>query len=98
METMVLKNGRLLDLDTGESFTADLIIADGKVKQVGRGLSAEGIQVRDLSGKLVIPGLIDMHIHLREPGFEEKETIATGTRQLPGADLSAWPVCPIPSR
>lgn len=80
METMVLKNGRLLDLDTGESFTADLIIADGKVKQVGRGLSAEGIQVRDLSGKLVIPGLIDMHIHLREPGFEEKETIATGTR------------------
>ncbi len=48
--------------------------------RIGRELPGEADQVLDLAGKLLIPGLIDLHIHLREPGFEEKETIATGTR------------------
>ncbi|EGK13223.1 dihydroorotase [Desmospora sp. 8437] len=80
MKTLLLKNGQLLDFDTGDMYTADVRIRDGKVDRIGRDLPGEADQVLDLAGKLVIPGLIDLHIHLREPGFEEKETIATGTR------------------
>ncbi|PTX51933.1 dihydroorotase [Melghirimyces profundicolus] len=78
--TLLLKNGRILDGSRGEPIPADILIRDGKVERIGRDLSTEGAETRELGGRLAIPGLIDMHIHLREPGFEEKETIATGTR------------------
>lgn len=77
---LLLKNGRMLDTHTGEIFPADLIIQDGRVERIGKDLPVKGMETMDLAGKLMIPGLIDMHIHLREPGFEEKETIATGSR------------------
>lgn len=59
---------------------ADLLIDDGIITAIGQELSAEGAEVLIAEGKLVCPGLIDMHVHLREPGFEAKETIASGTR------------------
>src|SRR5699024_3277897 len=77
---LLLKNGRMLDTHTGEISPADLIIQDGRVERIGKDLPVKGMETMDLAGKLMIPGLIDMHIHLREPGFEEKETIATGSR------------------
>lgn len=56
----------------------DLLIEDGKIVQIGESLRAEGAQVLDASGLTAAPGLVDMHVHLREPGFEAKETVATG--------------------
>ncbi|WP_391524727.1 amidohydrolase family protein, partial [Listeria booriae] len=52
---------------------------DGRVTAIGDGLERDGAQVIDVTGKLVAPGLVDVHVHLREPGGEHTETIATGT-------------------
>ena len=62
----------------------DIHVVDGTIEQIGKGLSAPSAQVIDLKGKIVAPGFIDMHVHLREPGFEYKETIATGVRRSGG--------------
>ncbi len=76
MPDLVLKGGRVVDA-TG-SRVADVRIVDSRVAEVGPGLTAE--RVVDASGCVVAPGLVDLHVHLREPGDEEAETIETGTR------------------
>lgn len=73
---LLLKNGKLLD-SCGER-SADIWIRDGVIAEVGKDLVRPGTSV-DLAGKMVLPGLVDVHVHLREPGQEGKETIATGT-------------------
>ncbi len=67
-------------VDARGSRDGELLISEGVISELGEALSAEGTEVIEAEGKMVLPGLIDMHVHLREPGFEEKETIATGTR------------------
>ena len=59
---------------------ADLILADGVIAEVGPGLSAVGAQVLDAAGLIALPGLVDLHTHLREPGREDAETVRTGTQ------------------
>lgn len=73
---LLLKNAKLLDAQ-GERF-ADIWIRDDQIAEVGKDLVRPG-QIVDLAGKVVLPGLVDLHVHLREPGQEGKETIATGT-------------------
>ncbi|MBT2637206.1 dihydroorotase [Bacillus sp. ISL-39] len=75
--TMLIKNGRLLT-ETGTELT-DILIEDGKIAAIGSGISTDAEQIIDAKGKLVAPGFVDLHVHLREPGGEKKETIATGT-------------------
>ncbi|HEY2508000.1 MAG TPA: dihydroorotase [Streptosporangiaceae bacterium] len=58
---------------------ADLVLADGQITDVGQGLSAAGAQVLDADGLIALPGLVDLHAHLREPGREDAETVASGT-------------------
>ncbi|MDD5020275.1 MAG: dihydroorotase [Candidatus Omnitrophica bacterium] len=77
---ILIKNGHLIDPETGTGRTADLFIKDGVIAHVGEGGPSSAAKVMDASGKLVLPGLVDMHVHLREPGREDKETMATGTR------------------
>jgi dihydroorotase len=77
---MLLKSVRLVDPAAGRDGVFDILIEGGRVARVGRGLDANGARVVELPASLVVtPGLIDMHVHLREPGQEHKETIATGT-------------------
>src|SRR5690606_796091 len=59
---------------------ADLLLRDGVVAEVGRGLKAAGAQVVDADGLVALPGLVDLHTHLREPGREDAETVQTGSR------------------
>ena len=80
MKAVLLKNGRLLDPATGDLADADIRVEGGSIAAMGSDLPRSGSEVIDLGGRLVLPGLIDLHVHLREPGFEWKETIATGTR------------------
>src|SRR5918992_3412917 len=77
---VLLKGGRVVDPANGIDGTRDLLIVDGVIAKVGADLPVEGADVFAVaSGLVIVPGLIDMHVHLREPGQEHKETIATGT-------------------
>ena len=76
---LLLTGGRVIDPSQDLDETLDLLIADGVVAEVGRDLDGgEDAEVRELSGLVVAPGLVDVHVHLREPGGEHKETIGTG--------------------
>ena len=77
---MLLKNVHLVDPASGRNGRFDLLVEAGRFSRIGRDLPADGVPVVELPASLVVtPGLIDMHVHLREPGQEHKETIATGT-------------------
>jgi len=76
---LLITNGRLLDPSQHLDETMDLLIQDGLVARVDRKIKAKA-DIIDATGMVVVPGLIDLHTHLREPGHEHKETIATGTR------------------
>ena len=78
MNMLLLKNGQMLN-EAGGLVTTDLLIEGEKIVQIAPNLVSEDAQVVELDGKLMTPGLIDVHVHLREPGGEHKETIATGT-------------------
>lgn len=77
---ILLKNGRLLDLVTGEWLPREILLEGKKIGKITEKIDAEGHEAFDLKGGVIVPGLIDMHVHLRDPGFEYKETIETGTR------------------
>ena len=80
MNSLLLTGGRVIDPANQFDSTADLLIVDGRVSAVGKNLSGpKGIERFDATGKVVCPGLIDLHVHLREPGQTAKENIATGT-------------------
>jgi dihydroorotase len=76
---LLLKNGRVVDPAAGVDETLDVLIDKGKVARLERRIDPRGIKSIDLAGMVVAPGFIDMHVHLREPGQEWKETVATGT-------------------
>ena len=81
---LLIKNGRVIDPANEIDKQCDVLIVDGRIEQVGEvtvdsGLEAGSCKVIDAAGKLVTPGLIDMHVHFREPGDEEEETIASGS-------------------
>lgn len=75
---ILLKNGHVVDPAQNLNGRADVLIEDDKIAAIGPELTAEGAQVVDVAGKVVLPGFVDMHVHLREPGREDKETILTG--------------------
>jgi dihydroorotase len=80
MNSLLLTGGRVIDPANHFDSIADVLLQDGKISAVGKGLSAPPNTDRfDARGKVVAPGLIDLHVHLREPGQTAKETIATGT-------------------
>lgn len=79
MNTLI-KNGHVIDPTSGLSALRDVRIEDGRIAAVGQGLEGGGGAVIDADGLIVCPGLVDIHVHFREPGFESKETIATGSQ------------------
>lgn len=76
--TLLIKGGQVINPATGMDEVADVYVEDGKVSQIGKGLKVKADQKIDAKGCYVMPGFIDMHVHLRDPGFEQKETIETG--------------------
>jgi len=78
---LLLKGGKIIDPTRHLEITGDLLIVDGTIAGISDlGPSPEVDQIEDVTGKVVLPGLIDMHVHLREPGFEYKEDIESGCR------------------
>ncbi|MGH7459065.1 MAG: dihydroorotase [Longimicrobiaceae bacterium] len=81
MRALLLRGGRVVDPSQQLDARVDVLLSGGAVAELGEGLDAPGdAEVIDLDGLLVCPGLIDVHVHLREPGGEHKETIASGSR------------------
>ncbi len=95
MTRVLLKGGRVVDPAQGLDATLDVMIADGAIEEVASRLSPRGAQVVDVKGLVVCPGFVDLHTHLREPGREDKETIASGTRAAAAGGYTA--VCAMPN-
>lgn len=89
---LALINGHLIDPASGISEPMDLVIADGKIREIGRSLRAD--ETLDLTGLVVCPGLVDIQVHFREPGFESKETIATGSRAAAAGGVTSVVMMP----
>jgi dihydroorotase len=93
---LLLRGGRIIDPATGRDETGDVLLVDGMVTASGGQLGTpDGATERDVSGMIVCPGLIDVHVHLREPGGEHKETIATGARAAAAGGFTS--VCAMPN-
>ena len=78
-EAILIRGGRVIDPASDFDALADVLVRDGVIAQIGPGLSAEGARSIDARGCIVAPGFVDLHAHLREPGFEQKGTIASET-------------------
>ena len=76
----LIKDGMIVDPSENINEVLDILISDGRIFEVGRAIQAKDAKVIDVGGMIVAPGLIDMHVHLREPGREDEETVLTGTR------------------
>ncbi|MGB0767743.1 MAG: dihydroorotase [Phycisphaeraceae bacterium] len=94
MATLTLTGGRVIDPANGIDQVTDLVLADGKVASIGSVAKPDGATL-DASGCIVAPGLIDAHVHFREPGQEEKETIATGSAAAVAGGFTS--VCCMPN-
>jgi len=92
---MVIRNGRVIDPVSQTDGIADVLIADGRIVGVAPNLIAPVGEVFDATGMVVAPGFIDMHVHLREPGFEHAETIESGARAAAAGGFTS--VCAMPN-
>lgn len=95
MADILLRGGRVIDPSRNLDVNADVLLQDGKVARIEPGIDVKGAMVVDVKGKWVVPGLVDMHCHLREPGQEYKEDIATGTAAAAAGGFAA--VCAMPN-
>ena len=80
MKTLLIKNGRVIDPKNDRDQITDVLIEDGKIKEIGVNITVSADTVIDATGLVVAPGLIDLQVHFREPGREDRETILTGSR------------------
>src|SRR5438445_5410312 len=93
--SMVIKNGRVIDPASQTDRVADVLIVDGRIAGVAPNLSSPKAEVFDATGMIVAPGFIDMHVHLREPGFEHAETIESGSRAAAAGGFTS--ICCMPN-
>jgi dihydroorotase len=94
-QRLLLKGGRVVDPSQGTDAERDVLIENGVVVEVAKQLAAKSGVVVDVAGQVVCPGFVDVHVHLREPGQEHKETIATGLRAAAAGGFAA--VCCMPN-
>ncbi len=95
MADILIKGGRVIDPANNIDDIMDIYVNNGIIERVEKNIDINADNVIDAQGKWVMPGLIDLHVHLREPGYENKETIATGTRA--GAMGGFTTICPMPN-
>jgi dihydroorotase len=76
---MIIKNGRIIDPGSKRDEIADILIEDGIIREIGKNIDKENEATIDAKGKIIAPGLIDVHVHFREPGFTYKEDIISGS-------------------
>jgi len=95
MTDLLLRNGRIIDPANGLDGPGDILVRNGRIEAVGHGIPApDACLLLDVTGKWVTPGLVDLHVHLREPGEEYKETIESGTRAAVAGGFTAVAAMP----
>lgn len=92
---LLLRGGRVVDPAVGLDSVTDVLIRDGVIVEVGDGLKMPKGEVVDCTGTIILPGLVDVHTHLREPGREDEETVASGTRAAAAGGFTA--ICAMPN-
>lgn len=92
---IIIKNGRVISPASKTDKVEDVLIENGKISKLGGGISLKDAEIIEASGKIVVPGFIDLHTHLREPGREDKETIETGCRAAVAGGFTT--VCAMPN-
>ena len=80
MRKLIIRNGRVIDPASRLDAIRDVLVEEGRIAEIGEKLHVTGAEKFDATGLIVAPGFIDMHVHLREPGFEYAETIESGSR------------------
>lgn len=93
--TILLKNGNVIDYASRLNQKMDILIEDKKIKKIEKQINEVADNTIDCTGLMVIPGMIDMHCHLRQPGFEHKETIETGSKSAVKGGFTT--ICPMPN-
>ncbi len=93
--TILLKNGKLIDYKTKTNDQYDILIENDKIKKIAKEITETADRVIDCTNLYIIPGMIDIHCHLREPGFEYKETIETGSASAVAGGFTT--ICPMPN-
>lgn len=91
----LLKNGTVLDYASKTNEKLDILIENGKIVKIEKDIKEEVDKVIDCTNLYIMPGMIDMHCHLREPGFEYKETIETGAKSAVKGGFTT--ICPMPN-
>lgn len=86
---LLVKNGTVIDPSQSLNEKADVLIREGKIEAIGVSLQADGAEIFDATECIIAPGFIDLHVHLREPGFEYKETIESGARAAVAGGFTA---------
>ena len=92
---ILIRNGRVIDPSSNTDRVADVLIVDRTIAQVAPNLSSPGAEIFDATDMIVAPGFIDMHVHLREPGFEHAETIESGSRAAAAGGFTS--ICCMPN-
>src|SRR5580658_3343192 len=95
MSKLIIRNGRVMDPASGLDAIRDVAIEDGLIAAIGQNIDAGGAHELDATGLIVAPGFIDMHVHLREPGFEHAETIESGSRAAAAGGFTS--ICCMPN-
>jgi len=92
---LLVKGGQVIDPANNRDDILDILVEDGRISKIGRNLKSRNAEIIDAAGKIVCPGFIDIHVHLREPGFEYKEDLASGTRAAAAGGFTT--VCCMPN-
>jgi len=95
MSKLIIRNGRVMDPASGLDAIGDVAIEDGRIAAIGGNMDASAASELDATGLIVAPGFIDMHVHLREPGFEHAETIESGSRAAAAGGFTT--ICCMPN-
>ena len=95
---ILIKNGHVIDPDTKLDQVADVLLEDDKIQEVKENIKDKADRVIDARGCYIMPGLIDMHVHLRDPGLTHKEDVFTGSKLRQGVVLPHWLPCQTQNR
>ena len=97
MKTLLIRQARILDPSKAMDMVGDILVEDGKIAAVAPKLDKKADEVIEAAGLVAAPGLIDMHVHLRDPGFTYKEDILSGCRAAAAGGFTAVAASPTPS-